>query len=138
MRGWPAWSVRAKGPPIVAGVYAPGWDAPVTDYRRLTDTVSSLTVAFSENMSVTGGTIGANSITNPANWSLIQDGVSIIGQVSGITFGANSSTSRYEATLTLTGALADHHSYALTPAANLRDVAGNTLDGDYNGTPSGA
>lgn len=75
--------------------------SPVGAGSRVLYTVSTLTVAFNEEMSVDGGTSGAGSVTNPANWDLTRDGTPAGSHISAITFGYNASASRYEATLTL-------------------------------------
>jgi Dockerin type I domain len=126
-------SVDTAGP-MVAGVFAPYWSAPITQGRRLTSTIPSLTVAFSEDMNVTGGAGGANSVTNPANWGLTQDGVSITNQITNISYALNNTTLRYEATLTFSSPLPSGHTYVLAAGTGLQDLIGNAIDGNYDGT----
>lgn len=103
---------------------------------QLVTSVPKLTVVFSENLNVTGGTSGTNSVTNPANWSLTRNGVDITANISGITFSRNPVTNKYEAVLTFTTPLTDG-TFLLTAKQSIQDLAGNALDGDLNGTPGG-
>lgn len=96
--------------------------------------VTGLTVVFSEDLNVTGGSGGANSVTNPANWSLTRNGVDVSANISGITFGFNAVTNRYEADISFTTPLADG-AFALIAKQSIQDLAGNALDGDLSGTP---
>jgi hypothetical protein len=104
---------------------------------RLTSTLNSLTVTFSENLDVTGGAAGANSVTNPANWRLTKDGVDISSNVSGVTFGYNALMNRYEAVLNFATALTAG-TYQLDALSSIRDLSGNSLDGDLNGVAGGS
>jgi VCBS repeat-containing protein len=103
---------------------------------ELTTSVSSLTVVFSENLNINGGTTGANSVTNPANWNLTRDGVDFSSKIGGITFGFNATTNRYEAVLSFTTPLFGGE-FQLTAKHSIQDTAGNSLDGDLNGIPGG-
>ncbi len=103
---------------------------------RLSTTLDTLTVVFSEDMNVTGGASGANSVLNPANWQLTQDGVNVSGLITVITFELNSETNKYEAELTL-GASLTAGTFRLTLLDTVRGLTGNSLDGDLNGTPGG-
>jgi hypothetical protein len=108
---------------------------PLTNNGRLASPPSTLTVLFSENTA--GGSSGANSVTNINNWTLTRDGVNVTAAtLSGITFGLNGDTNKYEAVLTFAGPLAVGN-YVLTALPAIRDAAGNSLDGDLNGTPGG-
>ena len=120
--------------PIVAQVLDGNRQIPAGG--RLTTTFNSLTVVFSEDLNVTGGTGGTNSVTNVANWQLTQDGVDVSGSLSGVTFGFNAVTNRYEAVLTFSAPLTAG-TFQLTALPAIRDLAGNALDGDRNGTPGG-
>lgn len=122
--------------PIVTDVIANG--TPIYENDRLASAPDTLTVIFSEDLSVTGGVTGANSVTNPANWSLTQDGNDVSSLIQSISFGENITTGKFEAVLTFSGALADG-AYVLTAngTSSITDLAGNALDGDVNGTPGG-
>ena len=104
---------------------------------RLSTTLDTLTVVFSEDMNVSGGVSGANSVLNPANWQLTQDGVNVSSLITGITFGPNSETNKYEAELTL-GTSLTVGTFRLTVLDTVRGVTGNSLDGDLDGTPGGS
>ena len=101
---------------------------------RLSTTLDTLTVVFSEDMQVSGGASGVNSVLNPANWQLTQDGVNVSNLITGITFELNSETNKYEAELTL-GASLTAGTFRLAVLDTVRGVTGNSLDGDFNGTP---
>ncbi|MBI1346250.1 hypothetical protein GC163_08160 [bacterium] len=80
---------------------------------RLASAPDTLTVVFSEEVSVTGGTTGADSVTNPANWTLLRDGEDVSSLITGVTFGFNAATNKYEAVLTFATPLSDGE-YQLT------------------------
>ncbi|MDZ4686874.1 MAG: cadherin domain-containing protein, partial [Planctomycetaceae bacterium] len=121
-------------PPTVSEVRASG--DTVSAGERLNASPTALTVAFSENMSVAGGAGGANSVTNPANWLLTRNGLDVTNLVTGITFGLNGTTGMHEAVLAFSAALLPGD-YVLTAQDALRDLVGNSLDGDVNGVPGG-
>ena len=104
---------------------------------RLSTTLDTLTVVFSEDMNVSGGVSGANSVLNPANWQLTQDGINVSSLITGITFELNNETNKYEAELTL-GASLTAGTFRLTVLDAVRGLTGNSLDGDLNGTPAAA
>ncbi len=104
---------------------------------RLNTTLDTLTVVFSEDMNVSGGASGANSVLNPANWQLTQDGVNVSSLITGITFDLNIETNKYEAELTL-GASLTAGTFRLTVLDTVRGLTGNSLDGDLNGTSGGS
>ncbi len=129
-------SVDAAGP-VVAGVYAadnagtPGANA-IAEGDQLASSVPKLVVAISENMA----TAGAGSITSTANWQLKQNSVDVTSNISGITFGFNATRRRYEAVVSLTTPISSG-SIELTIKATALDVAGNALDGNFDGTAGG-
>jgi len=110
----------------------------LSDGARLASGPTTLTVVFSENLSTTGGATGPDSVTNPANWTLTQNGNNVSGQIQSISFGLNPATEKYEAVLTFAAALTEG-AYSLTAngTSSITDLAGNALDGDRNGTPGG-
>ncbi|MFO1003249.1 MAG: M10 family metallopeptidase C-terminal domain-containing protein [Planctomycetaceae bacterium] len=103
---------------------------------QLSTTLHTLMVVFSEDMNVSGGASGANSVLNLANWQFAQDGVNVSSLITGITFELNSETNKYEAELTL-GASLTSGTFQLTVLDSVRSVTGNSLDGDVDGTPGG-
>jgi Ca2+-binding RTX toxin-like protein len=112
-------------------------DRQITPGGRLSTTLDTLTVVFSEDLNVVGGASGANSVLNPANWQLTQDGVNVSSLIIGITFEPNIDTGKFEAELTL-GAPLSSATYRLTVVDTIRGLTGNALDGDFNGTPGGS
>ena len=119
---------------MVGGLFVGGEE--VMPGQLLVDPVSSLVLSFSEDMSVAGGASGANSATNPANYVLLRNGVDISSQIASATFGFNSTTRKFEVTPTSTSALLSGD-YVLKARDTLRDLAGNTLDGNFGGTAGG-
>src|SRR5207248_6334882 len=91
---------------------------------RLLTAVPGLVVSFTEALSTTG----PGSATDPANWRLTRNGYDISARITGITFGLNAATNRYEAALSLSAPLGDGD-YALAARHTLTDLAGNHLDG---------
>ena len=98
----------------------------------------SVTVVFSEKLSAIGGAIGANSVTNPANWGLTKNGVNASGLIGGVSFGLESATAKYEAVVYFTAPLTAGD-YVLTAKGTsaITDLFGNALDGNADGTPGG-
>jgi len=103
---------------------------------RLVQHVSTLVVDFSDLMNTTNGSFGVNSVTNPANWRLFRNGVSLHNSIQFITFDLNPTTNRYEATLTFSQPLEDGL-YALVAYPTIQNAAGVELDGDVNGVAGG-
>jgi len=102
--------------------------------------VKNLTVVFGEDLNVTDGATGLNSILNLENFILEREGVEIPFAVTGLSFWRNPITRKYEATLTLDGNGTAGGSpglpagdYVLVVRDAIRDVAGNALDGDFDG-----
>ena len=120
--------------PIVARVLDGGH--PITAGDQLVSSVSSLTVVFSSDMNLAGGSGGLNSVTNPANWNLTRNGVDVTGTVSGIAFAFNPTTLRHEAVISFSTPL-DDGEFQLTAKQSIQALNGNALDGDLNGTPGG-
>ena len=109
---------------------------PITAGADLTSNVPELTVVFSEDLNVTGGSGGANSVTNPNNWLITHDGVDITSSITGITFGFNATTNKFEAVLSFTPELSSGD-IEVTVKQSIQDLDGNALDGDLDGTPGG-
>ena len=119
-------------PPAVSDVLAIG--QPVSSGERILQNPSTLSLLFTEAMSTTGGSSGANSVTNPANYTLMRNGVVVSSLIASVTFGLNDR--KHEAVLNMTEPLLDGN-YVLTASQALHDVAGNPLDGDGNGVLGG-
>jgi hypothetical protein len=145
-----AWMSRGQDAAGSAGVYAQRYDestdtaapfmtglrAGVTDLPpggRVIYPTSRLNLLFSQELS----SAGVNSANIRSNYALTRNGADASALIDGAAFALNLATRKYEATLTLTGPLPDGQ-YLLSPRANLRDTAGNLLDGDRNGAPGGA
>ena len=123
--------------PVVTGVWLDGGE-PVRPGAAFDRGASALVLGFSENLSVAGGTTGANSATNPANYRLVRsDGVDFSGHIASAALAFNPAARRHEVTLTLSARLGTGL-YELRALPGVRDPAGNALDGDYDGTPGGA
>ena len=117
-------------------------------------------VTFDENMMTTG----SSSVTDPQNWSLLENGVQLLGGIQQIYFGLNeaamlsqysqyaslglptTSSNKFEAVLILNGTGAFNPAtglqslaagnYTITALNSLRDLAGNPL-GRTGYTPQG-
>jgi hypothetical protein len=122
--------------PIVAGVFLNG--KAVLPYSSQPGSIQQLLVSFSENLTDAGGSSGANSIVNPANWLLVRNGADVTNLITSITYGFNPVTNRYEATLSFPNSVTfSTGNYFLKLKDNVRDIAGNRLDGDSNLTAGG-
>ncbi len=97
---------------------------------------TQIVLSFSEALSTAGGTSGANSASNKANYALSRDGVDISGQITSVSFAYDTTLRRQLATLELASPLSDGN-YVVTAKQSLRDPAGNGLDGDFDGVPGG-
>jgi hypothetical protein len=122
--------------PMVGNVFRNGQSDPIFENGRVAAPVAGLTVSLSKDMWVTGGASGVNSITNPANWGLMRNGIDISSQITAVDFGFVVATRRFEANVTLATTLMAGE-YVLTARGSLRDVTGNYLDGDFNGIGAG-
>lgn len=118
--------------PVVGGVFING--ERILPYETYDSPLQQIVVSFSENMTDAGGAGGANSVSNPANWLLTRDGANINANISSIDYGYNPVTNRYEATFNLNTSYTSG-SFGFKARDNLRDVAGNRLDGDFNAAP---
>ncbi|MGD9857646.1 MAG: cadherin domain-containing protein, partial [Planctomycetaceae bacterium] len=106
-------------PPLVADVLVTG--ASVQPGGRLVRTVPQIVVSFTDDMSVAGGTGGASSITNTANWQLTRDGIDANHLIASIAYSLNLNTNQYEALLTFTTPLGVGD-YVLTATDALQDL----------------
>jgi hypothetical protein len=104
-----------------------------------TTDITKLVVVFSEALEATtnpSDPLWANSVCNPANWTLWQDGTMVAGGVQSVTFGFNSVDDKYEATVTFNKPLGSgSHAYKLQALDAIQDVFGNALDGTSSGVP---
>src|SRR5688500_442573 len=123
--------------PAVGGVFGNG--VSIAPGGTLGDDTFRLVLTFSENMSVAGGTSGPNSVTNPANYALMKNGVDVSSQISSVSFFSfNPATRRCEATLTfLAFSSLQRGSYVVTARDTLRALSGNALDGNFDGAAGG-
>ncbi|MFN8711062.1 MAG: hypothetical protein ACK50J_30695, partial [Planctomyces sp.] len=112
-------------------------DRQITPGGRLNSTLDTLTVVFTENLSIVGGAGGVNSVLTPANWRLTQDGVDVSSMITEVSFLQSVETGKYEAELIL-GSLLASATYRLTILDTIHGLTGNALDGDFNGTPGGS
>jgi hypothetical protein len=126
-------STPDTAPPIVSDMLFQ--NEPVAPGELLVG-VASLTLNFSEEMSVVGGTGGAGSATNPANYRLLRNGLDVSSQIASAAFALNTASRKFEAILTFSSLLAPGE-YSLSARDALLDVAGNALDGDLNGAAGG-
>ncbi|MHB8903274.1 MAG: hypothetical protein ACYC6Y_31315, partial [Thermoguttaceae bacterium] len=125
--------------PIVSDLLAPT-GASISDGDQILGPLTTLVVAFDEEMS----TSGSSSVTNPANYRLVHDGTLLSNVITGITFGLNPATNKWEAVLTLDAngsasgikALEDGQ-YVLTLLNNVEDKVGNPL-GSNGLSPNGS
>ena len=127
-------STFTPGPVTVTGVYDTTGSNLVHVGDTLTSSVTSLSVAFSENMNVVPG--GASSVTNPSNWRLTRYGIDVTNQISGITFALNPTTLQYVAVVSFAQPLLQG-GYQLVVRQTIQDATGRTLDGDGDGVPGG-
>lgn len=108
---------------------------------QVTEAITQIIVVFSEDMM----RLGPSAVTNPENYILIKDGVPIFGAITGITFGLNPATNKWEAVLQVDGngllpgvVPLESGQYELVIRNTLRDVVGNPLYGtgiNPNGQP---
>jgi hypothetical protein len=122
------------GAPVVADAFV--GTRRVVAGGALIGPMARVVVSFSESISTAGGAGGANSVTNPANWVLTRDGADVSSGIASIAFALNASANRYEAALNLATSYPDGN-FVLRATPNLRDVAGNALDGDFDGAAGG-
>jgi|GEM_PF-2691440 len=119
--------------------------------------VHQMVITFSEEMLDSFGGRNSKYITDISNWTLSRNGVPIMGLISNIEFGYNlthtngiidpnaPATGKWEAIITFDGNANPSDGdqplltgfYQLTIKDNVTDLAGNKLDGNYDGRPGG-
>jgi phosphoheptose isomerase len=119
---------------MVTGVFL--GDRPLADGDALGGGITEMTVAFSEKLNtrtiLTTSVASANSVLNGKNWTLTKDGKAVFGPLDEIAFSFNRDTNRYEASLHFRARLTAG-AYTLTVKSAIKDIAGNSLDGNQNG-----
>ena len=126
-------SVAAVGPIVISVLEGPG-PRVVQTGDKLTSSITSLSVNFSDDMNVVTG--GANSVINPSNWRLTRYGIDISNQISGITFGFNVTTNHFVAVVSFAQPLTEG-AYQLIARQTIQDLTSRTLDGEADGVPGG-
>lgn len=120
--------------PIVTGVFEGTGPRLIQNGDRLTSSVSAVTVDFSELVNDSVG--GASSVSNRSNWGLSRSGADVSDLISGITFGFNPFTNRWEAVVAFVPPLKEG-TYSLVARSSIRNPAGLPLDGEADGIPGG-
>lgn len=89
---------------------------------------TTITVPYSKELSTVGGGLGADSVTNAANWTLTVGGVNLTDRIENLTFGFDTVSGQYRAVFTLTEAPAGSNVVVtLTPSSAIRDVSGYAI-----------
>lgn len=122
------------GPMMAQVLEDGGWQ--IEPGGRLISDATRLTVVFSEAMKTQGGATGLHSVTNPANWQLIREGVDISPWISRVTYSTDPITNKREAVIRFSKPLLSG-GYRLIAKAAMQDRAGNALDGNLDGVPGG-
>ena len=120
--------------PIVTAVLEGSGPIVVHSGDKLTSSVPSLSVVFSDNLNAVPG--GANSVTNSSNWQLTRYGADVSDQISGITFGLDTNTNHYVAVVSFAHPLSEG-AYQLVARQNIQNLLGQALDGDADGVAGG-
>lgn len=103
--------------------------------------IAQLVVVFGEDVVVSGGAAGLNSVLNPANWTVRPRTLLAAGGVSSVDYRFNPISRKYEAVLTLDADTAPGlqsflaGEYVLIAAQEIHDLAHNGLDGRRDGSP---
>lgn len=138
---------RAPGS-LVADVLAGGQQLRQGD--RLAAPLQQVTVTFAEDMETAGDSrtgnpsggdvlIGSDGnpftpltgIANVASWRLIRNGVEVPGAITGVSYGYNPTTNRYEALVSLNAPFGGF--FDLVVRDTVRDRDGQRLDGNFDG-----
>lgn len=120
--------------PVMGGVFVNGKRA--LPYSVQAGPVTQIVVGFSEAVQNFGG---PNSVANPVNWRVTHHNGSTASNVSisGIAYSFNGTTNRFEATLNLSGSFSSGNLQVMA-LDGIRDLAGNSLDGNLDGASGGA
>ncbi len=122
--------------PLVTGVFEELSPNLIQNGDRLRTIPSTLSVIFSDDLNVVNG--GANSVTNPSNWSLARYGADVSDEIASITFGSKMiyGKNRYVAVLTFFLPLREGL-YQLIARQAISDLGGRILDGESDGFVGG-
>ena len=122
--------------PLVTGVFEGLSPNLIQNGDRLRTIPSTLSVIFSDDLNVVNG--GANSVTNPSNWSLARYGADVSDEIASITFGSKMlyGKNRYVAVLTFFQPLREGL-YQLIARQAISDLGGRILDGESDGFVGG-
>ncbi|MCP3693851.1 MAG: hypothetical protein GY917_16735, partial [Planctomycetaceae bacterium] len=131
-------NVTDTGAPVISNVRSVrhGEQSDAVSGRQLIEDVDQLIVSFSQNMSTAGGAAGVNSVTNPSNWILNEDGVWAPDAINSISYSLDPESYQYEALITFTSTLTQG-SFVLVASENIQDTAGHSLDGNLDGIAGG-
>jgi len=138
--------VTVDGTPIGKPVTNDGVLMPVRDDSIIYGYPTHMVVTFSQEM-FNAYVYSTGSILNPSNWQLSKDGVAMFNPIVDIQFrldaaynhndlSLNSRSGKYEAVITFTAPLTSGN-YLLTIRDTVTNVAGNNLDGNYDGMEGG-
>jgi hypothetical protein len=118
---------------------------PVRDGSVIYGSPTHMVVTFSEEM-FHALLYDPSSILNLSNWQLFRNGTAVFGAIENVEFGRNlafdlkitpnTRSGKWEAVITFSRPLASGE-YLLVLRDSVTDLAGNRLDGDYNGTAGG-
>lgn len=126
---------------------------PVREGSIFSTPVSRFVVNFGEDLDRLGGINGLNSILNPANWQIVQNNQVLPAGIADVQFGLSKAyemglsatpSLKYEAVVTFDGEAIQAGlqplgagEYTLRIRDRVRDLFGNALDGNWDGTPGG-
>jgi hypothetical protein len=104
--------------------------------------VTQFLVTFSEPLSEEDGVDGANSVLNPENWELYWNDKQVVSAITSVVAVADGSKVTYRVTFDADSVAAgnqglDIGTYRLAILPNVEDLAGNALDGNYDGVAGG-
>ena len=126
--------------PLVTDFIDPGTGDRLQNGQTVTDQMQCLVVTFDSDMLTTG----PNSVTNPANWSLLMNGTVVANGIKSIYYGMNEAalnplfaslnapaTNKWQAVIVFNGqdgtSYLQDGQYELVATTALRDKAGNAL-----------
>lgn len=124
---------------------------PVREASVFSTGVSQFVLSFGEDLDRIGGVNGVNSILNPSNWQIVRDNQVLPAGIADVQFGlskayemglAATPSLKYEAVVTFDGDATQAGlqplgagQYTLRIRDRVRDLFGNALDGNWDGTP---